>query len=105
MSKVIVLVTFELHADDAAAMKALAATMQAATQQEPGCLQYVFGQELAHPERFQLSEVWRDQRALDAHFETPHMATFRRGLQGLRLVRRVATSYTVAHEGDPLRGR
>jgi hypothetical protein len=41
--------------------------------------------------------------ALDAHFETPHMATFRRGLQGLRLIKRVARSYTVAQEGDPLR--
>jgi quinol monooxygenase YgiN len=103
MSKVVVLVTFELHPEDVAAMKTLAAAMEAATQQESGCLQYVFGQELGHPERFQLSEVWRDQVALDAHFETPHMATFRRGLQGLRLIKRVARSYTVAQEGDPLR--
>jgi quinol monooxygenase YgiN len=105
MSKVVVLVTFELHPDDVAGMKTLAVAMEAATQQEPGCLQYVFGQELTHPARFQLSEVWSDQAALDAHFETPHMATFRRGLQGLRLIKRVATSYTVAREQDPLAPR
>jgi len=105
MSKVLVLVTFELHPDDADAMKGLAVTMEAATQQEPGCLQYTFGQELAHPEKFQLSEVWRDQGALDAHFETPHMAVFRRGLQGLRVIKRVATSYAVAQEQDPLARR
>jgi quinol monooxygenase YgiN len=105
MSKVVVLVSFEVHPEDAAAMQRLAETMEAATQQEAGCLQYTFGEELTHRARFQLSEVWRDQSALDAHFQTPHMAMFRRGLQQLRLINRSATSYTVAHEGDPLRAR
>jgi quinol monooxygenase YgiN len=105
MSKVVVLVSFELHPNDAVAMKALASAMQTATQQESGCLQYVFGTELAHPERIQLSEVWRDRSALDAHFQTPHMATFRQGLDTLRVVRLQATAYAVAHESDPLASR
>ncbi|HSR95587.1 MAG TPA: putative quinol monooxygenase [Kofleriaceae bacterium] len=98
MSQLVVIGVLEVHPDDAPAMARLTATMAAATRQEPGCLQYAFGHDVEQPGCFRLSEQWRDAAALDEHFATPHMAAFRRGLGGLRLVRRAVTAYTVAGE-------
>jgi quinol monooxygenase YgiN len=100
MSQLVVIGALEVHPDDVPAMAELTAAMAAATRQEPGCLHYAFGHDVEQAGCFRLSERWRDAAALDAHFATPHMATFRRGLGGLRLVRRAVTAYTVAGEKD-----
>ena len=98
MSQLVVIGALEVHPDDAPAMARLTATMAAATRQEPGCLHYAFAHDVEQPGCFRVSERWRDATALDEHFATPHMAAFRRGLGGLRLVRRAVTAYTVAGE-------
>lgn len=48
----------------------------AATNAEEGCLYYNFARDVADADRLVISERWRDQAALDAHFSTPHMAHF-----------------------------
>lgn len=102
MSKVAVLGAFEIHPEDLDAMKALAAAMAAETRKEPGCIEYRFGQDIGDPNRLLLSELWRDGKALAAHFQTPHLAAFVSGVRRLRLQRRCAVRYDVQDETDLL---
>jgi quinol monooxygenase YgiN len=48
----------------------------AATQAEDGCMLYCFARDVLDPDTLIISERWRDQAALDAHFQSPHMAVF-----------------------------
>jgi quinol monooxygenase YgiN len=98
MTPLVVIVTLEVDPGDAPAMKALASTMAAATRDEPGCLHYAFGEDIDRPGCFHLSERWIDAAALDAHFASPHMATYRAGVRALRIVRRSAMAYEVSGE-------
>ena len=101
---VIVLGTVEIHPDDVEAAVAVATALVEATRQEPGCIQYAFGRDIAVPTRFWLSECWRDGEALAAHFTTPHMAAFRVALQGLRVSGLSAQRYEVTGVSDALGG-
>jgi quinol monooxygenase YgiN len=69
-----------LTAADIDRLRPAAVTMLAATRQEDGCLEYAFSQDLADPDLFRIVERWRDEAALAAHFQTPHMAAFQRAL-------------------------
>ena len=51
--------------------------MMAASQAEDGCIAYSYGLDVAEPGLVRVFEVWRDQAALDAHFQTEHMARWR----------------------------
>jgi quinol monooxygenase YgiN len=51
-------------------------TQLAATNAEDGCHHYSFARHATEPDTLIVSERWRDQAALDAHFKTPHMAVF-----------------------------
>ncbi len=72
------IVTGVVEVSEAGVEKASAAAqeMVAETLKEPGCLIYEFSQILGHTARFRVYEEWQDQAALEAHFATPHMATF-----------------------------
>jgi quinol monooxygenase YgiN len=60
--------------------------MVAATNAEEGCLLYNFARDVADPDILRISERWRDQAALDAHFATPHMATFNQAIAGAKVL-------------------
>lgn len=47
------------------------------TQQETGCITYEICAVVGAKGRFRVYEEWQDQAALEAHFESPHMAEFR----------------------------
>lgn len=47
-----------------------------ATNAEDGCDHYSFARDLRDPDTLIISERWRDQAAIDAHFRSPHMAEF-----------------------------
>jgi quinol monooxygenase YgiN len=51
--------------------------MLAASRAEDGCLEYSYAVDVAEPGLIRIFEAWRDQPALDAHFQAPHMATWR----------------------------
>ena len=51
--------------------------MLAASRAEDGCQAYSYAVDVAEPGLVRVFEAWRDQAALDAHFKTPHMATWR----------------------------
>ena len=56
------------------------ATQIAATRAEEGCELYVFARDVLDPDTLIISERWRDQAAIDAHFQSPHMAAFNKVL-------------------------
>jgi quinol monooxygenase YgiN len=51
--------------------------MLAASRAEDGCVTYSYGVDVAEPGLIRVFEVWRDQAAVDAHFQAPHMAVWR----------------------------
>ncbi len=60
--------------------------MVAATNAEEGCDHYGFSRDLGDPDRMIISERWRDQSALDAHFASAHMATFNALLGTIKMI-------------------
>ena len=70
-------------AADAATIDALTpaiAAMEAASRAEDGCEDYTFCRELTDPNTIRIIERWASVEALQAHFATPHMATFREAM-------------------------
>lgn len=49
----------------------------AATRKEAGCLFYDLTRSATEPDRFTFVERWSRREALEAHFHTPHIATWR----------------------------
>ena len=56
---------------------------------EPGCRQFDVTLEQGAPNRVVLYEIYDDEAAFDAHLQTPHLATFRDGIEPLVLSRSV----------------
>jgi quinol monooxygenase YgiN len=69
-----------LGAGDIDRLRPAAVAMISATREEDGCLEYAFAQDLADSNLFRIVERWRDEAALAAHFQTPHMASFQQAL-------------------------
>jgi len=69
----------EKHAQAVAA----ALEMSAASEAEAGCVTYRFYADLEDPNLFRIFEVWEREDALAAHFETAHMAVFRKKMPDL----------------------
>jgi quinol monooxygenase YgiN len=78
---------------------AAASEMMRETRQEPGCLSYTFSADLEDPGRFHLFEEWESQQALDAHFASPHMASFRKAVAGLGVQEMKVQRYEIGSVG------
>lgn len=50
--------------------------MDQASASEAGCIYYRHALDMSDPNRVILTEVWRNEDALQAHFETPHFKEF-----------------------------
>jgi quinol monooxygenase YgiN len=74
-----------------------------ATRAEPGCISYTFSADLADAGVFHIFEEWESQEALDAHFKTPHMATFQAAMGGFGIQEMSVQKYSGASAG-PLTG-
>ena len=61
---------------------AAARRMRDASIAEPGCQEYNFWFAFDDDHELLVFERWDDQAALDAHFATPHLAEFARGIPG-----------------------
>ena len=72
-----------------------AGTMIAATLKEEGCLAYAFARDLVDSGLLRLVERWRDEEALAAHFQTPHMAAFNQAIAGTTRLGGSVKVYTV----------
>ena len=97
MTKIVIVGQFDIHPDDAAAAADLMKTMMIETNKERGCQHYAYSRDLTNPNRFQLSELWEDEPALAAHFQTHHMAAYRAGMKELRVVQRSVKRYDVSN--------
>ena len=72
--------------------------MLAASRAEEGCLEYAYAEDIADPGLIRVFEVWRDQAALDAHFQTPHMAEWRSHWPQFGVSDRRLFAYEIASE-------
>jgi quinol monooxygenase YgiN len=66
------------HSDLMAAAK----TMISATRTEPGCIFYDLNVSITDAHSMVFVEAWQNREALAEHFETPHMAAWRKASQG-----------------------
>lgn len=72
--------TIEIDPADVETLSEAASVMVAATLEEPGCRQYRFSVSVTEPSIVQVFEIWDSAEDLAAHFETAHMAEWRRAL-------------------------
>ncbi len=80
-------------------LRPAAATMINTTRTtEPGCIEYNFAVDLVEPNLIRISERWKDQAALDAHFASAHMATFQKAMAGAKILGISAMAYTGSDE-------
>ena len=71
-----------------------ALAMVEATHKEAGCIAYTFSRDLADADSFVIFEIWTDDAALAAHFQTPHMAAFNAAMAGVERLSGSVKSYT-----------
>ena len=74
------------------------AAMMAASRAEDGCIASGYAEDVAEPGLIHVFEVWRDQPALEAHFQTTHMAEWRAQWPSFGVSDRRLTAYEVAAE-------
>ena len=72
------------------------------THKESGNISYAFSSDLSEAGVFHIFEEWESQEALDAHFQSPHMAKFQGALGGLGVKGMNVQRYQVSSVG-PLR--
>lgn len=74
--------------------------MIAATRAEAGCLAYSYAEDVAERGLIRVFETWSGQAALDAHFQTPHMARWRATWPSFGVSDRRLFAYEVASERE-----
>jgi quinol monooxygenase YgiN len=74
------------------------AAMMAASQAEDGCFDYNYAEDVTAPGLIHVFERWRDQAALDAHFKSEHMASWRAAWPSFGVSDRRLFAYEVASE-------
>ena len=60
-----------------------AQSVSIASEREPGCRTYRISADLRDPDLFHVFEVWDDEAALAAHFQTQHLREFQNHLPRL----------------------
>jgi quinol monooxygenase YgiN len=99
---VVIAGTITLDPANREAAVSAATEMMAATRKEPGCHSYTMSADLADSGRFHIFEEWESQAALEAHFATPHMASFQAAVGGLGIREMQVQKYEVSSVG-PIR--
>jgi quinol monooxygenase YgiN len=72
--------------------------MLAASRAEDGCLAYSYAVDIDDPGLIRVFEAWRDQAAIEAHFQAPHMAQWRAAWPAFGVTDRRLALYEVAAE-------
>jgi quinol monooxygenase YgiN len=72
--------------------------MLAASRAEDGCIDYAYGLDVGEPGLVRVFELWRDRAALDAHFQTEHLARWRAAWPQFGVSDRRLTVYEIAGE-------
>jgi quinol monooxygenase YgiN len=74
--------------------------MLAASRAEDGCLTYSYAVDVQDPGLIRVFEAWRDQAAIEAHFQMAHMAEWRSQWPALGVSDRRLSLYEVASERE-----
>ena len=90
--------TVRVPAENFAAFRPHMLAMLEASRAEDGCIAYSYAEDVAEPGLIRVFEAWRDQAALDAHFRTPHMATWRSHWPAFGVSDRRLSAYDIAAE-------
>jgi quinol monooxygenase YgiN len=69
--------------------------MVEASRAEDGCLEYSYAEDALDPGLIRVTELWRDQAALDRHFRSAHIAAWRAAWPALGLRDRDLRKYEV----------
>ena len=77
---IVVNAVIETTASDIQAMKDALGEMEIASQAEDGCHDYTFSVEVNNPAMLRITECWETLEALQAHFQTEHMASFQQAM-------------------------
>ena len=72
--------------------------MLAASRAEDGCLTYSYAVDVLDPGLVRVFEAWRDEAALQAHFQAPHMGAWRAAWPQFGVGERNLKLYEVAAE-------
>ncbi|PNU04705.1 putative quinol monooxygenase [Novosphingobium guangzhouense] len=67
----------------------------AASRAEPGCLDYIYAEDILEPGLFRVIERWTDRAALSRHFEMPHMKRWLEERAAMGLTGRQVTAHAV----------
>jgi quinol monooxygenase YgiN len=67
-----------------------------ATRAETGCLDYAYAEDVAEAGLIRVFELWTDQPALDAHFQSPHMRAWQEARAGYGFYDRDISVYEIA---------
>jgi quinol monooxygenase YgiN len=70
--------------------------MVKATRAEPGCIAYAFSFDVLEPGLMRIFEIYENMPALEAHWGSPHMATWRACMPGLGIGDRNMTKYEIS---------
>jgi len=89
----IILGTVRLPPDNLAQARRHMAAMVTASRAEDGCTHYAYAEDVFEPGLIRVSEVWRDQTALDGHLQSPHIQAWRAVWPELGLHDRRLTAY------------
>lgn len=76
--QITVVAEFRVKSEVVEAFKSAAEKVVRATRKETGCLNYDLHQSLEDESIFLMHENWTSDAALEKHFETAHIAEFRR---------------------------
>ena len=72
--------------------------MLTASRAEDGCIAYSYAVDVQDPGLIRVFEIWRDQAAVDAHFQAPHMVAWRAANAEFGVSDRRLSLYEVASE-------
>ena len=73
------------------------AKMIAASRAEDGCFGYSYAIDVLDPQVVRVFEAWRDRAALEAHFNTPHIAAWRAAWPSIGISDRKLEAYDVSN--------
>ena len=90
---VVILGTVRLPPQNLYLARPVMAEMVAKSRAEDGCLEYAYAEDVLEPGLIRVSEVWRDQAALDRHAASAHIKAWRAAWPGLGLHDRRLVAY------------
>ncbi|HVC52365.1 MAG TPA: putative quinol monooxygenase [Stellaceae bacterium] len=93
MSRIMIVVEFEVKPEHTGAFVALMKSHAVLSRAEDGCQQFDVIQAQDDPNRVFFVEAWRDQAALDVHSKVPRMAQNRETYTPWLLSRRVTRCF------------